>query len=175
MGQYTPPMGRGGSYGQAIQTYMPMYAPPSVPIPENLVTTSPVAVRLPVVGNAPVSGSMVVNRRERQLGLRFLYAVGAKRIRQFIMQATGQVQSTQFQPLTSWTWSAAFDDAHWQMGWPGTNLGWSLKVPTIPQAALGTAPWQMQPRPQWRRSIITNRSYGSAVGVLAKPQNYGMQ
>jgi hypothetical protein len=91
------------------------------------------------------------------------------------MMATGRVQSTQFQPATAWTWSGAFDDAHWQMGHPGTNLGLSFKVSTIPRDALGVAPWQMQARPQWKRSIITTRNYGGATGVPAKPINSGMQ
>lgn len=172
-GQYTPPMSRSGSYGQAIATYMPMYAPPSVPIPEMLVTGSAVTTQLPVVSQAPTSGAMVVNRRERQLGMRFLYAVGAKAIRQFIMQATGRVQSSQFQPKTAWTWTGSFDDAQYQFGYPGTNLGWSVKVATIPKEALGTAPWQMTPRPQYRRNIITNRTFGGAPGVPAKPTNVG--
>lgn len=175
MSQYTPPMSRGGSYGQAIATYMPIYAPPSVPIPEMLVTRNNVSQNVPAQSQTPVQGSMVVNRRERQLGMRYLYARGAKVISQFVMMATGRVQSTAFQPKTAWTWSAAFDDASWQFGWPGTNLGISLKVPTIPKEALGTAPWQMQPRPQWRRSVITNRSYGGAGSVPAQPMNYGRQ
>jgi len=170
-GRHTPPMSRSGSYGQAIAVYMPVYAPPSVPIPEMLVTGSNVTQQLPVVSESPISGSMVVNRRERQIGIRFLYAVGAKAIRQFVMQATGRVQSSQFQPKTAWTWSGAFNDSIYQAGYPGINNGWSVKVSTIPKEALGTAPWQMQARPQYRRSIITNRTYGGAVGVPAKPTN----
>jgi hypothetical protein len=175
MRQYTPPMSRGGSYGAAIQAYMPNYPAPTVPIPENLVTGSNVATQLPVIGQAPTSMAMVVNRRERQLGMRYLYALGGKAIRQFVMMATGRVQSSQFQPITSSMWNAAFDDAHWQVGHPGTNLGLSFKVNTIPRDALGVAPWQMQPRPQWRRSIITSRTYGGAPGLPAKPINSGMQ
>ena len=175
MRQYTPPMSRGGSYGAAIQSYMPNYPAPTVPVPEMLVTGSNVSQQLGVAHEAPTSGSMVVNRRERQLGMRFLYAQGAKVIRQFVMMATGRVQSTAFQPATAWTWTGSFDDAHWQVGHPGTNLGLSFKVATIPRDALGVAPWQMQPRPQWRRSIITNRSFGGAGSLPAKPINSGMQ
>ena len=169
---YTPQMGRRGSYGAAIEAYMPVYAPPSVPLPENLVTRNDVSQNLPAMSTTPVSGSMVVNRVNRQLGMRFLYARGAKRIRQFIMMATGRVQSTQFQPYTSWTWDGSFDDALYQVGYPGTNLGISEKVPTVPMAAIN-APWQMTQRPQYRRSIITQRSYGGAESAPAKPINYG--
>lgn len=172
--QYTPPMGRGGSYGAAIQAYLPVYAPPSVPIPENLVTGNNIAVQLPVMSTSPVSGSAVVNRRNRQLGMRFLYARGAKRIRQFIMQATGAVQSSQFQPYTSWTWDGSFDDANYQAGYPGTNLGISEKVPTLNPDALNP-PWQMQPRPRYRRSVITNRSFSGQPGVIAQGVNYGRE
>jgi hypothetical protein len=175
MRQYTPPMSRGGSYGAAIQAYMPNYPAPTVPIPEMLVTGSNVTQQLGVAHEAPTSGSMVVNRRERQLGMRYLYAVGAKAIRQFVMMATGRVQSSQFQPLTSGMWNGAFDDALYQVGYPGRNDGLSFKVATIPRDALGVAPWQMQPRPQWRRSIITNRSFGGAGSLPAKPINSGMQ
>jgi hypothetical protein len=167
-------MGRGGSYGAAIHAYMPVFAPPSVPIPENLVTGSNVYQNVPAVSTSPVSGSAVVNRRERQLGNRFLYARGAKRIRQFIMMATGAVQSSQFQPYTSWTWDGSFDDCLYQAGYPGTNLGISEKVPTIPVDAIN-APWQMTARPRFRRSVVTTRSFGGAAGVAAKPVNYGRE
>lgn len=154
---------------------MPNYPAPTVPIPEMLVTGSNVTTQLPAMHEAPTSGAPVVNRRERQLGMRFLYASGAKVIRQFVMMATGRVQSTQFQPATAWTWTGSFDDALYQVGYPGRNDGLSFKVSTIPREALGVAPWQMQPRPQWRRSIITNRSFGGAGSLPAKPINSGMQ
>jgi hypothetical protein len=168
---YTPQMGRQGSYGAAIQAYMPMYAPPSVPIPEMLVTRSPITSIIPGNSRTPVSGAPVVNRKNRIQGMRYLFSRGAKYIRQFRMIATGQVESTRFQPATAWTWDGSFNDALFQFGYPGYNLGLSEKVPTIPAAALGVSNFQMLPKPQYTRTIFTQRSYGARPGLPAQPRN----
>lgn len=119
--------------------------------------------------SSPSTRAPIVNRANRIKGMRFLYSRGSQVLTQFQMRATGQVQSSRFQPKIASTWFACFNDALYQAGYPGTNLGISEKVPTIPPAALGTAPWQMQAPPRWTRNIYTNRNYGTPnKGIAAK-------
>jgi hypothetical protein len=99
--------------------------------------------------------------------MRFLYSRGSQVITQFQMRATGQVQSSRFQPKIASTWFACFNDALYQAGYPGINLGIAEKVPTIPPAALGSAPWQMQAPPRFTRNIYTRRNYGTPNNPIA--------
>ncbi|MGH7870308.1 MAG: hypothetical protein ACREP9_22360 [Candidatus Dormibacteraceae bacterium] len=119
--------------------------------------------------SAPSTMAPVVSRKNRIKGMRFLYSHGKQVHAQFRMRATGAVESSRFQPQSAHTWFAPFNDALYQAGYPGTNLGISEKVPTIPPAALGTAPWQMQPQPRFTRNIYTSRNYGTPnKGIAAK-------
>lgn len=117
---------------------------------------------------SPRDGAGVVTRRNRLNGLRFLYNRGSQTTPWFRMRATGQVEKSAFQPTLASTWFAAFYDGLYQAGYP-RNLGLSEKVASIPPEALGTSPSQMAPRPRFTRSIFTNRSYGTAPAIPAKP------
>lgn len=115
----------------------------------------------PPAHSSPITRAPVVGRRNRVKGMRFLYSHGNQTKRIFHMRATGAVESSTFQPQTNITAFAAYNDALYQAGYPGINLGISEKVPTIPPEALGTAPWQMTPPPRWSRNIFTTRSYAT--------------
>jgi hypothetical protein len=121
-----------------------------------------------VASTSPRDGAGVVIRRPRLNGFRFLYNRGSQTTPWFRMRATGQVEKSAFQPTTASTWFAAFYDGLYQAGYP-RNLGLSEKVASIPPEALGTSPSQMAPRPRYTRSIFTNRSYGTAPAIPAKP------
>jgi hypothetical protein len=121
-----------------------------------------------VAATSPRDGAGVVNRQNRLNGMRFLYNRGAQTTPWFRMKATGQVERSKFQPTLCSTWFAAFNDYLYRVGYP-RNLGLSEKVATIPPEALGITPSQMAPRPRFTRSIFTNRSYGTAPAIPAKP------
>lgn len=167
-GRYTPPW---SSYQYSVNAYQPIYEPPTSPQSNNIQGSSPMFRESPVAGVAPAQGAAVVRGDFRRLGMRYLYSRGARVLRQFVMTATGQVPSSQFQNKTAWTWDASFNDALFQAGYPGRNLGISEKVPTIPPAALGTQRDQMMPAPRFTRTIFTNRSYGPRPGLPAIPTN----
>lgn len=84
----------------------------------------------------------VVYRGNRTAGMRYLYAHGA--VRQPISPlGTGPdlgqaVWSSDFQPdLIGPIHDAGFNDALFQAGYPGFNLGLSFKVPVLPQQTTG--------------------------------------
>lgn len=166
-GQYSSPV---NSFGYSVRAYQPYYEPPTSPQSNNITTGSALPMYVPDAHSTPNMGSSVVNRKYRSIGQRFLFSMGGRRIRQFLMTATGAVASSTFQPYTAHTWFGTFNDALYQAGYPGRNLGISEKVPTINPAALGTAPWQQLPRPQYTRSIFTNRSFSVKPGLPAIPQ-----
>lgn len=155
------------SMGRSVAAYQPMYAPPVAPEQNFIQTRSSQHVTMPAAYSGATSGNAVVSKKSRVKGMRFLYSRGGKRIRQFRMRATGQVESSTFQPVTAWTWSGAFNDQLFCCGYP-RNLGLSEKVATIPPQALGTTPSQMLPRPQITRSIFTNRSFSTVKGLPAQ-------
>lgn len=155
------------SLGRSIAAYQPYYAPPVAPATNFIQTRSAQHMSVPAAVSSFRSGNAVVSKKSRIKGMRFLYSRGSKKLRQFRMRATGQVESSTFQPLTAWTWSGAFNDQLFCCGYP-RNLGLSEKVATIPPQALGTTPSQMLPRPQITRSIFTNRSFSTVKGLPAK-------
>jgi hypothetical protein len=83
----------------------------------------------------------IVYRGQRRIGMRYLYARGA--VRQPISQlGTGPdlgvaVWSSDYQPdfFTLHDWG--FNDALFQAGYPGFNLGLSFKVPVLPTNMTG--------------------------------------
>jgi hypothetical protein len=84
----------------------------------------------------------VVYRGQREVGMRYLYARGA--VRQPISPlGTGPdignaVWSSDFQPdFMGPIHDAGFNDALFQAGYPGFNLGLSFKVPVLPENATG--------------------------------------
>jgi hypothetical protein len=92
----------------------------------------------------------VVYRGQRENGMRYLYARGA--VRQPISPlGTGPdignaVWSSDFQPdfLTLHDWG--FNDALFQAGYPGFNLGLSFKVQTLQENATGGPGYNMRMR-----------------------------
>lgn len=162
-----PPM---SSLGRSIAAYQPYHAPPTFPQTNYINTASPVQSMNPPMMSMGHDGSAVVSSRFRTAGMSFLYSRGARFKKWFSMLATGQVESTKFQPLEAYTWFNMFNDQLYCAGYP-RNLGWSEKVPTIPKEALGHSPSQMMPRPQFKRNIYTRRSFSTAPSVPARPMN----
>jgi len=155
------------SLRQSVEAYRLVYAAPVFPQTNYIAGGYAGFANNPPARSAPNTMAPVVNRRNRLKGMRFLYSHGLQVHRQFRMRATGQVESSRFQPQVNVTAFAPFNDALYQAGYPGTNLGISEKVPTIPPEALGTAPWQMAPAPQWTRNIFTTRNYGTPNKAIA--------
>lgn len=156
------------SLGKSIAGGMPAFAPPVEPQSSFIGGGPTFGAAVRVASVRPRDGATVVNRRNRLNGMRFLYQKGSYTTPWFRMKATGQVESSKFQPTETTTWFAAFNDALYCVGYP-RNLGLSEKVATIPPEALGTTPSQMAPRPRYTKSIFTNRSYAGAASIPAKP------
>lgn len=111
--------------------------------------------------------SRLASRAPRQVGVRTLFSYGGMYVKWMRMIATGQVERTKFQPRTNHEWTGEFNDALYGAGYP-RNLGTTFKVPTVAPQALGTSPWQMQPRPQFKRPIYVNKR-GTASGIRGVP------
>lgn len=144
------------------------FAPPPCPQGNFISGSPPWMTHVDVASTSPRDGAGVVTRANRLNGFRFLYNRGAQTTPWFRMRATGQVERSAFQPTLASTWFAAFYDGLYRVGYP-RNLGLSEKVASIPPEALGTSPSQMAPRPRFTRSVFTNRSYGTAPSIPAKP------
>lgn len=155
------------SLGRSIAAYMPYYPPPTTPQSQMIGGSPPWMSNLDPA-SLHTRPNTVVTRKNRLNGFRFLYNRGAQTVPWFRSKATGQVESTMFQPTLDSTFFAAFYDQLFRCGYP-RNLGLSEKVASIPPEALGTTPSQMAPRPRYTRSIFTNRSYGTAPALPAKP------
>src|SRR5215469_9474968 len=103
----------------------------------------------------------VVMRGQRRNGMRYLYAHGA--VGQPISPlGTGPdvgvaVWSSEFQPdLIGPIYDAGFNDALFQAGYPGFNLGISFKVPVLQENATGGPGYNMKMRSPDIRVKITN-------------------
>lgn len=85
---------------------------------------------MPDIRRAPV-----VSRVQRKVGMRYLYARGAHRqpIERLGNSVRPQPNISAFQPDDMGPiHNAGFNDALFQAGYPGFNLGLSFKVPTLP-------------------------------------------
>ena len=137
-----------GSQGQVavavagqLEPVEPAYMKPnttSKPWSQNPVPAEPTEWKAPVV-----------MRGQRRNGMRYLYAHGA--VGQPISPlGTGPdigigVWSSEFQPdLIGPIHDAGFNDALFQAGYPGFNLGISFKVPTLPEQATGGPGYAMK-------------------------------
>jgi hypothetical protein len=69
----------------------------------------------------------LVNREPRMIGIRWLFAYGGQIKPWFRNIATGQVESTKFQPITVSRLTGEFNDAIFQAGYP-RNLGYTFQV-----------------------------------------------
>lgn len=161
-----------GSRARSIQANYPFYPAPVYPVETE--------VKGGFAGFSHVSTDVVdertdkgiVNRALNRWGDRVRYTYGAVRNTMFHMRATGQVESTEFQPYLSYPLNSTHNDWLYRAakGYP-QNLGLSEKVPTIPAEALGNNPWgQMTGTPRFTRSVFTRRSFVGAPSVPAQPQ-----
>jgi hypothetical protein len=158
------------SLGRSIEAYQPYAAPPTFPQTNYIQGSSPLATMNPPVVSQGTRGAATVNSAFRTTGMDFLYSRGAQFKKWFKMIATGQVESTSFQPALASTWFNMFNGTLYAAGYP-RNLGWSEKVPTLPPEALGIGPNQMAARPQITRNVFTRRSFATAPSIPAKPYN----
>lgn len=159
------------SLGRSINAYQPYYAPPTFPQTNYIQGGSALnTVNPPVSTPAGYNNGAVVRSVFRSNGMRMMYTYGAKMNSWFKSIATGQVESTKFQPKLAGMYNSFFNDSLYQAGFP-RNLGWSEKVPTLPPAALGISPNQMAARPRPTRNIYTRRSFATAPSIPAVPYN----
>lgn len=113
----------------------------------------------PVNWKAPI-----VERHQRRNGMRYLYALGAV-LQPLSMLGTGPdlgqaVWTSSFQPYLSSLHDAGFNDALFESGYPGFNLGLSFKVPQLPKSGIGSGPaptgpgYAMRMTSSMRRNLI---------------------
>ena len=115
---------------------------PEAELPEKYVSTtqpvSPLAGQLAAPsGFLTRANSSVVPRWPRMNGMRYLYQRGMHRQPIQRLGADGQPYpwDSNFNPnVHGPTHDAGFNDALYQAGYPGFNLGLSFKVPTLPKA-----------------------------------------
>lgn len=92
--------------------------------------------------------SPVISAAQRVVGMRYLLARGA--VTQPLQKlGVGNrlgiaVWSSEFQPKLASTHDAGFNDALFQAGYPGFNLGLSFKVPTLQTNATGGPGYNMR-------------------------------
>ena len=115
---------------------------PIEPVYQKNLAPSPVAAQLAVPSEPTTWKAPVVMRGQRTVGMRYLWAHGA--VRQPISPlGTGPdlgqaVWSSDFQPdQIGPIHDAGFNDALFQAGYPGFNLGLSFKVPTLQENPTG--------------------------------------
>lgn len=143
---------------------------PSQKLPKKFVSTpaptSPIADHLNVGTDftpGPLA-QMVVRRWPRMKGMRYLYARGARRIPIQRLGADGSPLpwNSSFQPNNMGPIrNGGFNDALFQAGYPGFNLGLSFKVPGI-RSMSGPRPGMISPITisQNRRVVVYRRPTG---------------
>jgi len=172
MSARTAPMANGtGSRARAIQAYYPFYPPPVYPIGQDVRGgyDGPSTVAPSHLDATSYAG--IVNNRFNRWGERNRFTFGGVLRRVFKMRATGQVESSQVQPISNMPAIVQQNDFLYRAakGYP-RNLGLSEKVPTLPTEALGNNPWgAMGPRTQFTRNIFTSRNYANINSIPAKP------
>lgn len=108
----------------------------------NPIATSPIASHLQFATDhtsfVPGQPNAVVRRWPRMIGMRYLYVRGAIRmpIQRLGADGTPIPWRSAYQPMNQGPiHDAGFDDANFQAGYPGFNLGLSFKVPTVDRTA----------------------------------------
>lgn len=151
------------SLAASVTAYQPYYAPP-IPPERSIVQSGGQAYFQNSIPNQTIDQhTTTVNREPRTIGIRWLYSYGAQKKQWFQMVATGQVQSSKFQSITSHRWSGEFNDAIYQAGYP-RNTGYTFKAPQIPAAdPLST----MTAKPHITRSYYSRRAYTSGLKPVA--------
>lgn len=159
-------MARNGfsSLAYSIHAYQPIYAPPVDP-QTHFIRGGSAAFQATIPNQRISQHERLVNRMPRMLGIRWLYSRGGQVKPWFRMQATGVVESSKFQPITSHTWEGEFNDAIYEAGYP-RNLGYTFKVPTYPATAVAQPRDRMLAAPRFTRSIFARRAYTSGVKPL---------
>lgn len=114
---------------------------PIEPVYQKNVAWSPLSSQQNVPTESVGWKAPVVYRGQRMTGMRYLYSRGG--VRQPISQlGTGPdigiaTWNSDFQPDQVSLHDAGFNDALFQAGYPGFNLGLSFKVPVLPQQVTG--------------------------------------
>lgn len=147
------------SLARSVAAYQPFYAPPVTP-QTNYIQGGLAGYQAGIPNQRINQHDRLVNRMPRMLGIRWLYSRGGQTKPWFRSIATGQVESTKFQPINAYSWSGEFNDAIYEAGYP-RNLGYSFKVPSIPDPALRRPAVEMRPAPRFTRSIFARRAYTS--------------
>ena len=131
---------------------------------------SPIASQLSTSSEPAEWKAPIVYRGNRMVGMRYLYARGA--VRQPISPlGTGPdigiaVWSSDFQPDQMTLRDYGFNDALYQAGYPGFNLGLSFKVQKLPENATGGPGYAMNMHSPNIRNRIQKRM--SAAGTYNK-------
>lgn len=125
-----------------------------------LITSRPWS-GMPVPVEETEARAPVVMRGQRRKGMRYLLARGAVR-QPLSFLGTGPdignaVWSSRFQPDLVSVHDAGFNDALYQAGYPGFNLGLSFKVQKLQQQATGPG-YAMRMRPPVVRVTVTRQS-----------------
>lgn len=127
-------------------------ATPSAPLPEQYVPTARASnmlhdsLAVPPDWNGNVRREPIVQRAQRTVGMKYMYAVGATRmpIQRFGADGVPYPQDSAFQPnLTGIIHNAGFNYALYQAGYPGYNLGLSFKVQQT-EYNTGNPGWNMR-------------------------------
>jgi hypothetical protein len=114
---------------------------PIEPVYQKNLSPSPISSQLNVPTEPTEWKAPVVYRGQRMTGMRYLYARGG--VRQPISQlGTGPdigiaTWNSDFQPDQVSLHDAGFNDALFQAGYPGFNLGLSFKVPVLQESPTG--------------------------------------
>lgn len=137
------------------------------PMTPSQPTQNNFAGQLAVPAGSYRGGAPFVTRVPRQ-AMRFLYSYGKQSRNWFPMIATGQVESTKFQPYNGVLFDATFNESLYLGVYP-QNTGISFKVDTLPkELKRGQGP-QMNAQPRQYNSIFTRRAYNGAPSIPAKP------
>lgn len=155
------------SLAYSIAAYQPYISPPITP-QTNYVAGgyAGMGTLVPMTSKA-TNGAPIVSRVPRER-MRYLYSYGTSTKKWFRMIATGQVESTKFQPRTGHLYDASFNKGLYEAGYP-QNLGISVKVPTVPNALVnGSSGPEMTPAYAKRKTIFTRRAYSTVPAVPAK-------
>lgn len=143
------PSGRLGQHSRNSQTFMASgESTPAAKLPDKYVSTpaatSPISGHLDTPSDfkslMPGGHDAVVRRWPRMVGMRYLYARGMTRMPIHPLGADGTPipWTSSYQPNNHGpTHDAGFNDALFQAGYPGFNLGLSFKVPTVQRNLTG--------------------------------------
>ena len=114
------------------------------------VSASPVAAHMAIPAEPVGKDGAVVKRAQRKAGMRYLWARGADR-QPISFLGTGPdigiaTWNSSYQPDLVHLWDAGFNDALYESGYPGFNLGLSFKVPVSEKQPTGGPGYGMRMR-----------------------------